>query len=161
NGQFGAHIGGSVLFNGGTGIDRFFFDSGSTVGGNLTLNLFGGANQVFGDSLGLGSGPVDPTRSASVAGHLALNLGPRDDFIDTYGAGASLFVGGNLTINAGAGVQRGGTAASPDAITFFNDNLTVGGLVSYSALSGSQTLAITSAGIADLTIRLGGGANTV
>jgi hypothetical protein len=161
NGQFGAHIGGSVLFNGGSGIDRFFFDSGSTVGGNVTLNLFGGANQVFGDSLGLGSGPVDPTGSASVAGNLLINLGAGNDFIDTYGAGASLFVGGNLTINAGSGFQLGGTAASPNAITFFNDNLTVGGLVSYNALAGSQTLEITGAGIADLTIRLGGGANTV
>ena len=72
DGTGGAVINGSVTFTGGADIDRVFFDSGSKVGGNMNLTLGNGDNQVFGDSLGLGAGPLNPTGTGKVGGTLTL-----------------------------------------------------------------------------------------
>jgi hypothetical protein len=162
DGTFGAQIGGSVTYTGGSNIDRFFFDSGSTVGGNMNVNLLDGANQVFGDSLGLGAGPFNPLGSALVGGTLSLTLGNGDNFIGTYdGGGTTLTVGGSFRITVGGGTNTGGDAFAPGAITVFNNNIFVAQTISYTAGGGSQTLEISKTNIPTLSIKFGGGANTV
>jgi hypothetical protein len=139
DGSNGAQINGSVTFIGGSDVDRFFMDSGSKIGGNVTLNLLGGNNQVFGDSIGQVSGTFDPSGSANVGGNLT----------------------SNLTITTGGGNNTGDNAAAPGAITLFNSNLSVAQTVSYTAGGGSQDLEISNTKLTALRIKLGGGADTV
>jgi hypothetical protein len=161
-GGFGTHVGGNVNFVGGPNVDRFFFDNGASVGGNVTLNLNEGDDQVFGDSLGLGAGPYDPTGIATIGGNLSILAGAGHNFIGTYaGAGNSLTVGGNVLLALGRNSNFGGAAAAPGTITFFNPNVSIGGTATILAATGPNTFDITNPNIADLFMWLGGGANTV
>jgi hypothetical protein len=163
-GAVGVNVGGNVRFDGGADIDRFFLDSGSTVGGGVYANLGEGDNQVFGDSIGLGGGgsPFNAEGDGTVNGDVTIILGNGNNFIGSFGLlGNTFSVGGNLTFQVGNGDNTGGDANAPGDITFFNTALSVGGTARYQAGTGSNSLDITNETIGDLVLLFGGGPTTV
>jgi hypothetical protein len=158
-----ALIGGNVSYIGGAGIDRFFCDTGTVVGGNLYVSLGEGDNQVFGDSTLIQFGPFNAEGTGTVNGDVTIILGNGNNFIASFGLVDSqpFIVGGNLTIIVGNGDNTGGDAFAPGVITFFNTFLEVGGTATFRAGTGTNNLDVTNETISLLRLVFSGGPTDV
>jgi len=143
----GVTVGGTVQFNGGTGVDRFFLDSGSTVNGSVILFLGEGDNEIF-------SGP--PAGGATVGGNVTVNAGNGNNQIGAFSA--AFVVGGNLTFTLGSGNNTGFGGGDID---FFNDFVSVGQTATYRAGSGTNNLVFESPAITNLRLLFSGGPTTL
>jgi hypothetical protein len=162
SGDFGAKIGGNVTYVGGNGVDRFFLDSGSVVGGNVFVDLRGGDDQVFGDRTNFGGNPFNPVGSALVGGNLVVHVGAGNNFIASYLGGSSLQVGGRFDIIArGPGTNQGGDANTPGAIDILNDNVIIGGRFMFRSDGVNQTFTVSNSKVSKVIVVFGGGSNTV
>src|SRR5205814_2235628 len=91
-------VNGNVNFTG-SGTGRFFLDTGSFVGGNVTLTFTGnGDNELF---LGTVAG-ADGT-GFTIGGSFSATLGNGNDFIADVTAPSS--IGGGMSLSVGGGNQ--------------------------------------------------------
>lgn len=144
-------VNGSVSFTdvNSSGADRFFLDSGSVVGNTVNVNLGNGNNQFL---LGTAGG-------FTVGGNLNLTAGNGNNFVATPSSPST--VNGSLSITFGSGTNTGNSTCTTNAINIDN-NLSVGGSITYRAGSGTNRFDFSNSNYAgNLQVLLSGGDSTV
>jgi hypothetical protein len=167
--QASAGVGGNItgglnvnLGPGGTAGDSFLLDTGTTVGGNVTLTTAGAPNVAP---------PGGFTINGTVNGSLTANLGAGNDSLTFSTTGSVL---GNLNITGGNGndtVTAAGAVAGNLSFTFGsgNDSVTIGnapgGVLNWSSGNGNDSVTFGNAtnvpGAWNVHMRFGTGNDTL
>ncbi len=162
-----ANVGGSVYYQGGSGVNRFFMDTEAVVAGDVFLSLGEGNNQIFGNSDATfpvpgGAALFTPFGSATIFGNLTILAGNGNNYLSTFDGlfGTTLSVAGNILIQFGNGNNVGGSALAPGVIDFFNTAVTAGGTVTYRAGTGTNNLTFTGQ-YNKLSLRFSGGSTAL